>query len=259
MIAINPAVLSPAPDRKALIAGVLIASDGISNTFPAPGGWHAPRRRTQMSKDKDAVGRNYSVCARYRLSPPPFTAKKENHLDVAREQPSNLVYMRRRDSLPYTIDKPEEPENKERVASARDFEQFMCAPYVSSRSLPFPPSLFPLDSNLSSLYARAFPIYLRRTRVRQFFVSLFWNKFTQTFAHLWPVNATDARKNGDIKFDGTFMKRKKKNARRAIGEFEVWQFFTCLFCFLNLNLLENSCEFNENVVFNGVACVPLSP
>lgn len=66
--------------------------------------WHHRRRTSvQMSKDKNAVGRNYSVCTRYRLSHSPLLWRRKPFR--RRSQPSNFVYMRGRDSPFRTIDK----------------------------------------------------------------------------------------------------------------------------------------------------------
>ncbi|KAL0107991.1 hypothetical protein PUN28_014927 [Cardiocondyla obscurior] len=51
-----------------------------------------------MSKDKNAAGRNYSVCARYRLSRVLSSAGRGKPFRRRSQQSSDLVYMRRRDS-----------------------------------------------------------------------------------------------------------------------------------------------------------------
>lgn len=110
MIRINPAVLFPTLDRKALIVGVLIASDRISNTF-------LPRRAcdTRVPAHKCQKIRTRSeeiIVFALRIDcRSPFYREEENHLDVARS--SLRISSICDDAIPFrTIDKSEEPRTK---------------------------------------------------------------------------------------------------------------------------------------------------
>lgn len=96
---------------------------------PASAGvWH-PRPSAQMSKDKNAVGRNYSVCATYRLSQS-LLPRRRKPFRRRSQQPSNFVCLR------FPSERSISRKNREQrtfIVSVTDFEQFICVCHFSEQ------------------------------------------------------------------------------------------------------------------------------
>lgn len=136
MISANPTVLFPSSNREALIAGVLIASDRISNTFlPRPrrraaavaDGWvtsSVPAHKCQKIRTRSE---EIIVFALGIDCHSPLYHEKRKPFRRSSQQPSDLVYMRRRDSLLQTIDNsPGRTRDKERCEHEKCFG-YLCS------------------------------------------------------------------------------------------------------------------------------------